>query len=110
MIIADASAIFANASDFAEPVTYYPKSGSSRLIDVVVMRDALAVLPMDGDNETPVFEVHVTNDSTLGISSDELKEGVDQLSFSVRVGQSATRRTITRLISHDEGMLVLECR
>lgn len=106
----DASAVFCNADDFAESVVYYTRDGVARCFDAVVIREALAILPEDGDHVTPVFEVHVTNDATLGISSDELNLGGDSLAFATRVGLERTRRTITKLLGHDEGMLVLECR
>ena len=75
-----------------------------------VFRDALGVLAEDGDTVLPTFEIHVKNDSTLGISSEELNLGGDSIEFAMRVGQAKARRSITRLISHDEGMLILECR
>lgn len=110
MIQADAISVFVNASDFAEPVIYYKKTGKARAINAVVVRDALAILPEDGDTITPVFEIHVANDIAKGISSEELNLGGDMIAFAVRVGQAVQRRTITKLLAHDEGMLTLECR
>ena len=110
MIQADASTVFCNVNDFAEVVTYYARHGSAREMTVQVFRDAFGVLAEDGDTVLPTFEIHVKNDSTLGISSEELNVGGDSIEFAVRVGQAKARRSITRLISHDEGMLVLECR
>ena len=109
-IQADAINVFANPNDFAEPVTYYKKTGKARPINAVVVRDALAILPEDGDTATPVFEIHVANDIVEGISSEELNLGGDMIAFAVRVGQAVQRRTITKLLAHDEGMLTLECR
>ena len=110
MIQSDAATVFCNVNDFAEVVTYYARHGSAREITVQVFRDALGVLGEDGDTVLPTFEIHCKNDSTLGISSEELNLGGDAIEFAMRVGQSKARRAITRLISHDEGMLVLECR
>jgi hypothetical protein len=110
MIKADAETVFCNANDFAEPVTYYPRIGSSREIQAVVIREALAILNEDGDNVIPLFEIHVANDSLTGIASDELNLGGDSLEFAIRVDGPKTRRSIMKLLSHDEGMLVLECR
>ena len=110
MIKADAASVFCNANDFAETVTYYPRSGLPRDILAVVVREQLAILPEDGDNVIPIFEVHVINTSAEGIASDKLNLGGDQLEFPVRVGQPKKRRTITKLLGHDEGILVLECR
>lgn len=105
VIIADASAVFCNADDFAESASY----NGTRSIDVIISRDGYETAP-DTATETPVFEVQVVNDSTLGISSSELNVGGDKLTFAERVGMTATERTITRLVGHDEGMLILECR
>ena len=110
MIQSDASTVFCNANDHAEPVTYYKRDGRSRIINAVVERQALQLLNEDGDNIIPIFEIHVTNDSVLGISSDELNLGGDSLDFAIRVGQAKSLRTITKLLGHDEGMLILECR
>ncbi len=107
---ADAVAVFCNPDDFAESVVYYKRNGLSRTINAVVVREAFAINPEDGDTITPVFEVHVANDSTKGIASDEINIGGDMLAFAVRVGKAVERRSIVRLMSHDEGMLVLECR
>ena len=109
-IQADAINVFANPNDFAEPVVYYKKTGRARPINAVVVRDALAILPEDGDTVTPVFEIHVANDIVKGISSEELNLGGDMIAFAVRVGQAVQRRTITKLLAHEEGMLTLECR
>lgn len=110
LIQADAINVFANPNDFAEPVVYYKKTGKARPIYAVVVRDALAILPEDGDTVTPVFEIAAANDIVKGISSEELNLGGDMIAFAVRVGQAIQRRTITKLLAHDEGMLTLECR
>lgn len=109
-IIEDGKKVFCNADDFAEQVVYYKRNGRSRKIKAVVMREALGVLPEDGDVVYPMFEVHVANSEDDGITSDELDLGGDQLEFPTRIGQPKMRRSIMKLLSHDEGMLVLECR
>lgn len=109
-IQADAVNVFCNANDFAESATYYKRGGSARTISAVVVRESFAVNPDDGKTITPVFEVHVSNDDTLGIASSEINIGGDMIGFAVRVGQPASRRSITRILGHDEGMLILECR
>jgi hypothetical protein len=109
-ILADGLSVFCNADDFAESVIYYNRTGDARCIDAVVIREALAILPEDGDAVTPIFEIHVHNDDTTGISSLELNLGGDSIAFAVREGQERSRRTIVRLLGHDEGMLMLECR
>ena len=110
LIQADAINVFASPNDFAEPVVYYKKTGKARAIFMVVVRDALAILPEDGDTVTPVFELHGANDIVKGISSEELNLGGDMLAFAVSVVQAVERREIIRLLGHDEGMIHLQCR
>jgi hypothetical protein len=109
-IKADAETVFCNVNDFAEVVIYYPRDGEARDIDAVVVRQALSLPSEYSDSITPVFEVHVANQSARGITSEELNLGGDSLWFAVRVGEEPSMRSITQLLDHDEGMLVLECR
>lgn len=109
MIQADTAAVFCNVDDFAELATYHPRGGSSRPVKVVIDRDALALFPEDGDNITPVSEVRVATTGTYGITSEELDTGGDMLEFEFRIGRGKQRRSITRILGHDEGMLVLQC-
>jgi hypothetical protein len=109
-IIEDAKKVFANPQDFAESIVYHKRNGRTRPINAVVIREALGILPEDGDVVYPMFEIHVANDPSEGIASDELNLGGDQLEFPDRVGQPPKRHSILKLLSHDEGMLVLECR
>ena len=110
MIQADAVNVFANPNDFAEPVVYIKRTGKARSINAIVVRNSLSILPEDGDVVTPVFEVKVANDLVKGITSDELDLGGDCIAFAVRVGEKPERRSIIRLLEHDEGMVLLECR
>lgn len=105
----DASVVFLSTADFAEPVVYTKTTGAQRSINAIVSRDQWGTVP-GTDTEAPLFDVHVANSTTLGISSDEIAIGKDKISFAVRIGQPPTSRTIQRIVSHDEGMLVLECR
>lgn len=116
VILSDASTVFTSTDDFAEVVTYYPwqKFGevapTPRSINAVVLREQAAVIGEDGDTVAPVWQVHVSNDATLGISSAELNLGGDQIELPPRDGKTAIKRTITQLLIQDHGMLVLECR
>jgi hypothetical protein len=109
-IIEDAKKVFANPQDFAEQVVYYKRNGRSRKINAVVERDDSLQLQEASDLATPVFKVRVPNDEVEGIASNELDLGGDQIGLSPRVGEPVERRSIVRLVEHDEGMLVLECR
>lgn len=113
----DASVVFCNTSDFAEVVTYHPHryfgdaERASRSISAVVLREQITALAEDGgETVLPVYQVHVANDSSLGVSSDELDLGGDQIELPPRDGKTAERKTVTQLLDQDNGMLILECR
>ena len=106
----DAYNVFMNTDDFAEVVTYHPGNGSSRSIKAVVQRDPITGYTENGTAVIPRCVVFVPNNSTLGISGDELDEGQDQIEMAIRDGEPPIRRTITVLLSHDHAMLELECR
>lgn len=116
MIETDATAVFANTADFAEVVTYHPRhrfgeaTPTPRSINAVVMREQIQTIGEDGDTVSPIWQVHVANSGTYGISSTELDLGGDQIALPPRDGKSAARKTITQLVIQDHGMLVLECR
>lgn len=117
MMADDAANVFTSTSDFAESVVYYPYNyygqtvRASRTINAVVIRMELQAVTQDGGQAVlPVWEVHVANDDTIGIASDELDLGGDQISMPPRDGVTAERRSITRLLFQDSAMLVLECR
>lgn len=112
-IITDAGNVFLNSDHFAETVTYYPQRfgtpAAGRSIQAVVERRQVAVFEPD-QQIIPEFEVRVANDATTGISSSELNTGGDQISLAVRIGETATKRSVQYLTEHDDGMLVLICR
>jgi len=112
-IVTDANSVFLNSEHFAETVTYYPHrfgtAATPRQIKAVVIRDQVAVFNPD-EQIVPEFEVRVANDSTTGISSDEINTGGDMIKLAVRVGETPTKRSIQYITEHDEGMLVLICR
>lgn len=114
-MVSDAVNVFLQSDHFAEQVTYYPHryhtdaARSPRTIKAVVTRNQVASFNAD-EQVLPEFEIRVANSATLGISSEELDTGGDQIEFAVRVGETPTRRTIQYVTEHDEGMLVLICR
>lgn len=115
MIESDADDVFLNTDDFAETVTYYPRTSTatanaSRSISAVVFRNAVEQVSENGSAVLPVWQVHVANSSTTGISSTELDTGGDQIAFPPRDGETAKRKSVIYLVSQDHGMLVLQCR
>lgn len=110
-IQSDASLVFCNLNEFAETVTYWKRGANSgRSINAVVIREQITAFVEDQQTNLPSFEVHVINSNSTGISSVELNTGGDQIELSPRDGKPAERKSITQLITQDEGMLVLECR
>ena len=116
MILTDATAVFTSTADFAEVATYHPRqrfgeaAPTPRTINAVVLREQIQTIGEDGDTVSPMWQVHVPNSLTDGISSTELDLGGDQIELPPRDGKTAERRTITQLVIQDHGMLVLECR
>lgn len=109
VIVSDAVSVFLSTDDFAEDVVYTPALGNLRPIKAVIIRDGL-VQNLKDDSDSASIEVHVANSDTVGIASYDINCGRDKLTFSDRPGEAPTVHTIQRLLSHDEGMLVLECR
>lgn len=106
----DALTVFLQVDDFAEEVIYHPGNGSARNIKAVVIRESQSQMAEIDGVVLPYTVIHVANNATTGISSDELDEGQDQIEFAVRHGQTPQRRTIMELLNQDEGMLELSCR
>lgn len=115
-ITADADTVFLSESDFAEQVTYHPHRyfgqpvPTPRTIRAVVFREQIGTFNEDVVTSLPVFMVHVANDSTSGISSDEIDTGGDQIEMPGRDGKSPRLYSIMRIETQDAGMMVLECR
>lgn len=115
-IITDAANVFTSTSDFAETVTYYPHqyfgeaAKDSRSISAVVFRNPVQVFQEDGNVVLAEYEIHVANSSTVGIASDEIDTGGDQIEFPPMDGKAAEKRSIIKVLTQDPGMLVLACR
>jgi len=83
----------------------------TRAITAIVERNNyIAKLSGAPYGTSPVLEVTVVNDSDDGISSDEIDTGRDIIELAVRLGETAQRRRITKILWMDEGMLGLEVR
>lgn len=112
-IVTDAVRVFLQDGHFPEDVTYYPHRfgtpATPRPIKAVVIRNQVSTFNPD-EQIVPEFEVRVANSATAGISSEELNTGGDKIGLAVRIGETATKRSVQTLAEHDEGMLVLICR
>lgn len=115
-IAADVSTVFLQTGEFAESVTYYPHryfgevARDPRVISAIVFREPIQSLDAAGNVHTPVFYVHVANDVTTGITSEEIDLGGDQLLMPVRDGETPELRSVLQIVTQDHAMLVLECR
>ena len=96
--------------EFGETVTYRPRTGDARSITAIVERGGPADLAPAAGGVAPLLRVRVANDSTTGISSDEIDTGGDRIDVAHRVGVAATTRPIVRIIEHDAASLLLELR
>lgn len=95
---------------FGETVTYKPRGGGTRSISAVVNREQPAGLDGAPHGHAPVVTIEVINDSTTGISSDEVDCGGDNVNLAVRIGDTPQDRPIVNAISMDAGMMRLELR
>ena len=97
---------------FFETVTIYPASGGSREITRAIVHNRLLPQKLAGvpGASAPLIIVEVPNDATTGYASYELNDGSDEIELPVRLGQTAQRRRILRLLSHDYAWCKLEVR
>jgi len=91
----------------AEKITYYPRGGGSREIDVIV--EYLGPQPMDGlaGGSRPAFDILVRNHPTQGLTSKELDTGGDKIKLPMRIDLAGKTVRLTRLIAQDKAMLRL---
>lgn len=109
MIETDA-ALFVSTSDFGESVVYRKRDNTSRTINAVVIRQVAELISDEENRSLTVFEVHVVNDSTTGITTTEINLGGDTIDIAERVGKTARPRSIIQIQDQDEGMIVLQCQ
>lgn len=105
-----AKAQTATATKLGEDVTYKPQAlsdtpGTERAIRAIVKRDQ----PDEyGNSYTQINSVRVDNDSTTGITPEELDLGNDALSVALEPGGTPEDRVIKRIISQNHVRLVIE--
>jgi hypothetical protein len=109
MIETDA-ALFVSTSDFGESVVYRKRNNTTRTINAVVIRQVAELISDEENRALTVFEVHVINDSTTGITTTEIDLGGDSIEIADRVGKLARPRSIIQIQDQDEGMIVLQCQ
>lgn len=89
--------------EFGDSVTYYANNaGAGREIQAMVERDVQVI---ENDVPTLATVIRVRDDATYGISSTEIDTGVDTIAVSLRVGETAQRRQIVRVMSTENGLV-----
>jgi hypothetical protein len=89
---------------YGEVVTYIPKGGVSRSIAAVVRHSSEGEHP---SGTGPLIEIHVLNDSSVGIASDELNLSGDTVSIAPRVGITAISRYVESIMEQNDVWLKL---
>jgi hypothetical protein len=91
--------------EHGETIAYYPAgSTQGRCIAAIVTRDV--EIPGEvGDQAGYVMVVRVLDSCTLGISSTEINDGIDEVGLPLKVGGEAVRRQITRRVDDANGMV-----
>ena len=110
-LIADSDLVEFQLDLMGEGVVYYPTGGTPRAIKAIIDRGGIDGLsPMSQGNSGRVTAI-VANNSTTGISAAELDTNKDNLLLSFeRYGAAKKQRRITRIISQDAGMIMVEIR
>jgi len=99
-------------TQFGQEITYYPRSGGSRVILGII--DWSPPAPVDGApaGMGKIITVSVANSGTSvddddvgGILASAIDTGGDKLELPLREGATATQRRITKMPVQDAGML-----
>lgn len=84
---------------FGESVGYFNRAGDpERTITARVIRDPMTVMSEAGDVPVEAMILSVENDSTNGITSDEINTGGDSVTVAPKAGGATKRCTITKLL------------
>lgn len=96
---------------FGETVTYHPADGTQpRAITAMVERQPLTVIPETGEQIAESIIVRVKNDGTLGIASEEVDTGGDEIELPTEVNARPQKRSIVRVLSDSNGLVRLLCQ
>ena len=107
---ADAVALW-NTGEMAEDAKYFPNGGANpRDIKAIINREAAEIIGDIQRATSRSITIDVKQNTTDGITSEELDTGGDQIEFAVRYGQKPQRKEIGRIVSEDQMGMVLEMR
>ena len=90
--------------EFGDTVTYRPLGGAARVVSAIIEREEVRFVSV-GEVPVQTITVSVKDDSVFGIATTEIDTGGDQIDLPLRVGETAVTRTITRVISTENGMV-----
>lgn len=92
-------------SQFGEPILYLPSGGGRRTVQAIVDRDPPAVFDASGNAVLRTAVIRVHNSCRVGISSQELNTGTDEIEIALMVGDSPVKRcSVMSLLSQDSGV------
>lgn len=103
----DARFTFLDLDGWGESVTYKKRTGATRTINAIVMRNLPPEIDASGVTRYPVLAV-VSNDATNGIAMSELDSGADKLAVAFRLGQATKDIPLGVPESQDAGMLTFK--
>lgn len=99
---------------FGESLVYHAADGSTgndgRTIVGQVERGALGPISELGEIPGQAIIITVTNDSVLGISSDEIDTGGDEVLVAKRAKDEASRRSIVEVLNDSGGRVRFLCQ
>ncbi len=99
-LASDASGVFLNTDEFAEPVTYTPKGGSPKVINAIV--DRQRVSPDQNTDHAILNQIEITiaNSVTSGVAT--INKGGDKVSLPERIGGESIDWIVADILSQDE--------
>ncbi len=102
-IAQDNVTVFLNPDEFAEPVTYKPKTGSSKQIVAVIKRgQAEPVAQTRVQQIRKKADVYIADDETFGVTA--VNAGLDKISFSEFSGQPVVDWVVEEIIGNHHGL------
>jgi len=94
-------------AQFGESVTYYPRSGGSKVFDAMVIRSQFETYTPSGD-VVAQYLIRFLDDCTGGVSATDIDTGGDEIEIIANEGDTAkTRVTVLSIVSQANGEIQL---
>lgn len=97
----DAKEIFANETDFAEPIVYEFRSGGVRPMSAVVDRSPPGFYGPGGEVLLPRYTITVPQSCTNGVMASEIDQG-DTVKLAVEFGDIKTETLTVMMLQHQD--------